>query len=218
MVNEKGTLKPEIRAGSSKTGRIGSSHHRVISPSPLSACFRSGMASGIWRCQSFYSLTHSLGLALPHSVMSVDGLEILKRSDPLETRMASQQEDLRRRTKQFAIAVIRLVRGLPNKPESWVIGKQLLRSATSIAANYRAAGRARSHVEFIAKIGVVVEEADETVFWLELLMEAAVSQSRDLPELLREANELVAIFAASQRTARQSTSNSGTAQTPIRQS
>jgi len=119
--------------------------------------------------------------------------------------MPTQQEQLRHRTKRFALAVIRLVRGLPNRHEGWVIGKQILRSATSVAANYRAAGRARSHAEFVAKLGTVVEEADESVFWLEILSDAAILDSHEIIPLLREANELLAIFAASQQTAKKNT-------------
>lgn len=88
--------------------------------------------------------------------------------------MAQKSEQLKARTKKFAIGIIRLVRSLPNRPESWVVGKQLLRSGTAVAANYRAARRARSRAEFLAKLGIVVEEADDTVFWLELLLEAGV--------------------------------------------
>ena len=95
-----------------------------------------------------------------------------------------------------------MVRSLPKSSEAQVLGKQLLRSGTSVGANYRAAGRARSKAEFISKIGIVVEEADETVFWLELLIESGIVKEGLLSELLTEANELVAIFAASQRTAR----------------
>jgi four helix bundle protein len=83
-----------------------------------------------------------------------------------------------------------------------VLGKQLLRSGTSIGANYRAAGRSRSKAEFIAKIGIVFEEADETVFWLELLRDGGIMQAKLLENLISEANELAAIFAAAQRTAR----------------
>lgn len=114
----------------------------------------------------------------------------------------SKQEELRNRTKQFALRVIKLFRNLPKSPEAQILGKQLLRAATSVAANYRAAGRARSKAEFIAKIGIVVEEADESVFWLECLIEAGIVREDLLRNLLAEANELVAIFAASQRTAR----------------
>jgi four helix bundle protein len=100
--------------------------------------------------------------------------------------------------------VIRLFQYLPRSTEAQVLGKQLLRAATSVGANYRAAGRARSKAEFVAKIGIVVEEADETIFWLECLMESGIVKPDLLRDLLAEANELVAIFAASQRTARQS--------------
>ena len=82
------------------------------------------------------------------------------------------------------------------------MGRQLLRSGTAVAANYRAVCRARSKAEFVAKIGIVLEEADETVFWLEMLVEAGIVRSERMEPLLKEANELLAIFAASQRTAR----------------
>lgn len=98
--------------------------------------------------------------------------------------------------------VVRLFKSLPKSDEARIVGKQLLRSATSVAANYRAAGRSRSRAEFISKMGTVVEEADESVFWLELLVEAEVVEKQKVESLLREANELLAIFAASQRTAK----------------
>jgi four helix bundle protein len=91
---------------------------------------------------------------------------------------------------------------LPRNTEAQVLGKQLLRSGTSIGANYRAAGRARSKAEFISKMGIVVEEADETVFWIECLIESGIVKPVLLTEILKEANELIAIFAASRRTAR----------------
>jgi four helix bundle protein len=115
---------------------------------------------------------------------------------------SSKQEELRARTKKFALRVIRLFQRLPRSPEAQVLGKQLLRSGTSVAANYRATGRARSKAEFISKIAVVLEEADETVFWLECLIDSRIVRDELLRELLKEANELVAIFAASHRTAR----------------
>ena len=114
----------------------------------------------------------------------------------------SQAEQLKERTKQFAIRVVRLFCSLPKTDEAKVIGKQALRSRTSVAANYRAVCRARSKAEFVARIGVVVEEADETVFWLELLVETAIVSQARMSGLLAEANELLAIFAASQRTSR----------------
>ena len=91
---------------------------------------------------------------------------------------------------------------MPKSTDAQVLGKQLLRSGTSVGANYRAAGRARSKAEFIAKIAVVVEEADETVFWLELLHDGGIVKPERLQELMGEANELAAIFAAALRTAK----------------
>ena len=114
----------------------------------------------------------------------------------------SQAQELKERTKQFAIRVVRLFRSLPKTEEARIIGKQALRSGTSVAANYRAVCRARSKAEFIARIGIVVEEADEAVFWLELLVETAIVSQARMNELLAEANELLAIFGASQRTAK----------------
>ncbi len=111
-----------------------------------------------------------------------------------------QADELKARTKKFVIRIVKLFRLLPKTEEARVIGKQVLRSGTSVAANYRAACRSRSKAEFIAKIGVVVEEADETVFWLELLVDTDIVQQSRMDDLLVEANELLAIFAASQRT------------------
>lgn len=116
--------------------------------------------------------------------------------------MKSKPEELRDRTKQFAILAIRFCRSLPKTDEARIMGKQLLRSATSIAANYRAAGRSRSRAEFISKMGIVVEEADETVFWLEMLVETGVASNETVRPLLLEGNQLLAIFAASHQTAR----------------
>ncbi len=116
--------------------------------------------------------------------------------------MTDQRQELRDRTKQFAIRIVRLFRSLPKIAEAQIIGKQLLRSATGIAANYRAACRARSRAEWVAKMGVVVEEADETLLWLELLVEAAIVTEERMQLLLLEANELLAIFSSSRRTAR----------------
>jgi four helix bundle protein len=86
----------------------------------------------------------------------------------------ANSEAIQNRTKQLALIVIRLSRRLPQSPEARIIGRQLLRSATSVAANYRAVCRARSTADFISKLGVVLEEADETLFWLELLVDAGV--------------------------------------------
>ena len=108
--------------------------------------------------------------------------------------------EVRERTKQFAI--VRLFRSLPKSDDARTIGRQLLRSGTSVAANYRAVCRARSKSEFIAKIGLVVEETDETVFWLELLIDTVIIAQVNLNNLLKEANELLSIFAAYKRTAK----------------
>ena len=105
-------------------------------------------------------------------------------------------------TKQFAIRVVNVFRALPRAPDAQTLGKQRLRSGTSVAANYQAVCRARSKAEFIAKMGVVVEEADETVFWLELLMDTGVVKHERMTGLLAEANELLAIFSASLHTAK----------------
>ena len=113
--------------------------------------------------------------------------------------------ELKNRTKQFAIRIVRLFRSLPKTEEARIIGKQMLRSGTSVAANYRAVCRARSKAEFIAKIGIVVEEADETVLWLELLVDTDIVPENRMASLLSESNELLAIFAASQHTARKKT-------------
>jgi len=105
--------------------------------------------------------------------------------------------ELKERTKQFALRVMRLVDALPNTPKGRAIASQLVRSGTSVAANYRAACRARSQAEFISKIGVVEEEADETALWLELIVEDKLLPKNKIASLLKEANELTAIMAAS---------------------
>ena len=106
------------------------------------------------------------------------------------------------RTKRFALAVIALVENLPLGRTADVIGKQVLRSGTSVAANYRAACRARSRREFIAKMGTVEEEADETQFWLDILIARGVTETERAVALREEANQIVAIAVTSIRTAR----------------
>lgn len=110
------------------------------------------------------------------------------------------QAELKDRTKRFALRVIRLFQSLPRKIEAQVIGKQLLRSATSVAANYRAVCRSRSDSEFVARVGVVLEEADESVFWLELLADSEIVPLKRIEALAKEASELTSIFAASRIT------------------
>ena len=118
--------------------------------------------------------------------------------------MSSRPEELRDRTKTFALRVIRLFRSLPYRTDTQVLGKQLLRCGTSVAANYRAACRARSKAEFVARIAIVAEEADEAVLWLELLIESGIIKSEMTVALLNEAKELAAILTASRQTAKQS--------------
>ena len=109
---------------------------------------------------------------------------------------AISPEQLRDRTKAFASRVIRLYVALPAKPVAQVIGRQLLRAGTSVGANYRAACRGRSRPDFISKLGIVAEEADETIYWLELLSDNDIVKPQRLSELLKEAHELTAIFTA----------------------
>ena len=109
---------------------------------------------------------------------------------------------LKDRTKRFALQVIRLCRTLPRSQETTIISRQLLRSATSVGANYGAVCRARSTADFVSKLGIVLEEADETLFWIELLVESAAPYPEQIAAVRREANELVSIFVASLRTAK----------------
>jgi four helix bundle protein len=120
--------------------------------------------------------------------------------------MKRDSEALQLRTKNFALRILRLYRSLPRTEEARILGRQLLRSSTSIGANYRAACRGRSRAEFAAKLGIVLEEADETVFWLELIQEGDIFPAGKLHELVKEANELVSIFVSSVRTAKGFTS------------
>jgi len=105
-------------------------------------------------------------------------------------------ESLKQRTKEFALRCIKLFRALPRQADAYILGKQLLRSATSVAANYRAACRARSDAEFVAKIGIALEEADESLFWLELLEESGIITANRLASLKQEADELTAILVS----------------------
>jgi four helix bundle protein len=110
--------------------------------------------------------------------------------------MKDENRDLKERTKRFALKIIRLVASLPRAREADIIGRQLLKAGTSVGANYREANRARSKAEFRAKIGIVELEADESLYWLELLKESGIAKGKLLEELLVEADELVAIFTA----------------------
>jgi len=110
--------------------------------------------------------------------------------------------DLRQRTKQFALRIMRLVDALPKSTKGRAIGQQIVRSATSVGANYRAACRGRSKAEFLAKLGICLEEADETAFWLELISEGEILRPELVRPLLNEANQLTAILVASINTAK----------------
>lgn len=112
------------------------------------------------------------------------------------------KEDLKQRTKKFALRIIKLANSLPNIPEGNVIRYQIIRCGTSVASNYRAACRGRSKAEFISKLGIVEEEADESMFWLEIIMETKLLRKDLVIDLWNEANELVAIVVSSKRTAR----------------
>src|SRR6476659_5482372 len=111
-------------------------------------------------------------------------------------------EALRRRTKAFAFSILKLCRTLPQTDEGRVISRQLLRCGMSVGANYRAVTRSRSNAEFIAKVGIVIEEADETLFWLEALSETGICNSEPIQPLAREGKELLSVLVAAQRTAR----------------
>ncbi len=123
-------------------------------------------------------------------------------------------EELRARTFRFALRIIAFCRSLPPSWEAREIARQLFRAGTSVASNYRAACRGRSRREFVAKLGIVVEEADESVFWLSVLAQSGIAQGSELQDLLTEAQELLAIFSKSRRTARE---NHQFTKSPIRQ-
>ena len=112
------------------------------------------------------------------------------------------KDDMKHRTRKFALRVIRLVESLPKGRTEDVLGKQLLRSGTSVGANYRASCRAKSTADFVYKMGIVEEETDESLYWMELLIEAKVMESKKLEPLMKEGNELLAITVASIKTAK----------------
>ena len=111
-------------------------------------------------------------------------------------------DEMKKRTRVFALRIIRLTESLPKTKTADVIGKQLLRCGTSVGANYRASCRAKSQADFIAKMGIVEEEADETIYWMELIVEAGLVEKERMTSLLEEANQLVAIVVSSIKTAR----------------
>ncbi len=111
-------------------------------------------------------------------------------------------EELKKRTKQFALRVIKLCDSMPNTRSANIVANQLIRSATSVGANYRAACRARSDADFISKIGVTLEETDESLYWLEIVVESGMKPEFLVYDLMKEATELLAIFIASSNTSR----------------
>jgi len=126
------------------------------------------------------------------------------RNSECGVRNFMSNENLKLRTKQFALRVIKLVESLPPDTTSNVIGRQLLRSGTSVGANYRAACRSKSSADFISKMGTVEEEADELGYWMELLVDAGKVKPLKISELIKEAGELTAIAVGSINTARKS--------------
>lgn len=106
------------------------------------------------------------------------------------------KDELKGRTKQFAINILKLLNEIPNNAQGYIVSKQLGRCSSSVGANYRAACRAKSKADFIAKIEIVEEEADESCYWLESLIEANILKTNETKLLLKEANELTAIFTA----------------------
>jgi four helix bundle protein len=112
--------------------------------------------------------------------------------------------DLRRRTKTFALCIVRLYTSLPKTTEAQVLGKQVLRSGTSVGAHFHEAKRARSTAEFVSKLGGALHELSETVYWLELLQDAGIRSPGEMRPIISEANELMAILTASSRTAQNS--------------
>jgi len=111
--------------------------------------------------------------------------------------------EMKGRTKEFAKKIIELCRALPNNREGRLIGNQVFKSGTSVAANYRAACRGRSKAEFVSKLGIVLEEGDETLFWLELINEMKICDENLVPSLMQECDEIVAIVVSSIKTAKQ---------------
>jgi len=114
------------------------------------------------------------------------------------------QEEMKQRTKLFALSIIQLVESLPKERTAEVLGRQLLRSGTSVGSNYRSACRGKSIADFISKMGIVEEEADESLYWMELLIEAGIEVNIKMEALMKEAGELLSITVTSIKTARKS--------------
>ena len=125
-------------------------------------------------------------------------------------------DEMKQRTRELGLRVIRLVESLPNTRTAEVIGKQLLRCGTSVGANYRAACRARSRPDFIAKLGIVEEEADEILYWIEMLIDCALVKQNRVKPLLDETNEIVSMVVSSIRTARANGTRNRSSKSTIR--
>ncbi len=139
-----------------------------------------------------------------HSISDC-GLRIAEKNSEIRNQKMGRvmdKKEMKQRTKEFALRVIRLVESLPRGRTVDVIGRQLLRSGTSVGANYRAACRAKSTADFISKMGTVEEETDESLYWMELLIEDKIVESAKLESLMNEADELLAITVSSINTAR----------------
>lgn len=116
--------------------------------------------------------------------------------------------ELKNRTKEFAKKVIRLTENLPNKRVGWTISDQIIRACTSVASNYRAVCRAKSYRDFIYRIGIVIEETDETQFWLEMIYDLKlINEETEVKLLIKEADELISIFVASIKTVKKRTNH-----------
>ncbi len=129
-----------------------------------------------------------------------------RRSAAMENRTGrgkrTAKDELRDRTKAFALRIMKLADALPHSPQGRVIRNQLLRCGTSVGANYRAAKRAKSTADFISKMGTVEEEADESMYWMELILEAGMMNESQVSALYQEADEILAMVVASIRTAK----------------
>ena len=127
-------------------------------------------------------------------------------------------DELKKRTKQFGLRCIKVVESLPNTKTADVLGRQLLRSATSVGANYRSACRGRSKPDFISKVGIAIEEADESLYWLEIITESGLLPDKQLSELMKEGDEIVAILTASSQTAKRNLETISNQKSKIRNS
>ncbi|UCC29582.1 MAG: four helix bundle protein [Phycisphaerales bacterium] len=130
------------------------------------------------------------------------GVSILEGVTVGTAKKCTSADELKERTKRFALRVVKLCAALPRNATTDVLGRQLLRAATSVGANYRAACRARSRSEFVSRMAIVEEEADESAYWIEMLTESGQIAPRRVSDLREEADELTAIASASRKTAR----------------